>query len=92
MEIDMRRTLIYYKPEYIVLAKKLQENYIAHQKDTDIISEEEQDDIEYARENQYDEAIFIEDSNSVIIHDVKSFYTNRCSVSDVLTITNNFIL
>ena len=67
----MRRTLIYYKPEYIVLAKKLQENYIAHQKDTDIISEEEQDDIEYARENQYDEAIFIEDSNSVIIHDVK---------------------
>ena len=79
----MWRTLIYYKPEYIDLAKKLQENYIAHQKDTDIISEEEQDDIEYARENQYDEAIFIEDSNSVIIHDVKSFYTNRCSVSDV---------
>ena len=79
----MRRTLIYYKPEHIDLAKKLQENYIAHQKDTDIISEEEQDDIEYASENQYDEAIFIEDSNSVIIHDVKSFYTNRCSVSDV---------
>ncbi len=45
----MWRTLIYYKPEYIDLAKKLQENYIAHQKDTDIISEEEQDDVEYAR-------------------------------------------
>ena len=36
----MWRTLIYYKPEHIDLAKKLQENYIAHQKDTDIISEE----------------------------------------------------
>ena len=78
----MRRTLIYYKPEYINLAMKLQENYIAHQKNTDIISEEEQDDVEYARENQYDEAIFIEDANTVIIHDIKSFYTNRCPVSD----------
>lgn len=55
----MWKTLIYYKPEYIDLAKKLQENYSSHQKDTDIISEEEQDDVEYARENQYDEAIFI---------------------------------
>ena len=38
----MWRTLIYYKPEYIDLAKKLQKNYIAHQKDTDwqVISEE----------------------------------------------------
>ena len=81
--IDMWKTLIYYKPEYIDIAKKLQENYIAHQKDADIISEEEQDDIEYAKGNQYDEAIFIEDSNTVIIHDFKSFYTNRCPVSDV---------
>lgn len=79
----MWRTLIYYKPEYIDLAKKLQENYMAHQKDTVIISEEEQDDIEYARENQYDEAIFIEDANTVIIHDIKSFYTNRCPVMEV---------
>ena len=79
----MWRILIYYKPEYIDLAKELQENYIAHQKDTDIISEEEQDDIEYARENQYDEAIFIEDANTVIIHDIKSFYTNRCPVMEV---------
>ena len=79
----MWRTLIYYKLEYIDLAKKLQENYIAHQKDTDIISEEEQDDVEYARENQYDEAIFIEDANTIIIHDIKSFYTNRCPFSDM---------
>ncbi|SCY58239.1 hypothetical protein SAMN02910292_02103 [Lachnospiraceae bacterium XBB2008] len=55
----------------------------SHQKDTDIISEEEQDDVEYARENQYDEAIFIEDSDTVIIHDIKLFYTNRCPVSDI---------
>lgn len=82
-EPKMWRTLIYYKPEYIDLAKKLQENYIAHQKDADIISEEEQDDVEYARVNQYDEAIFIEDANMVIMHDIKSFYTNRCPVSDV---------
>ena len=79
----MWKTLIYYKPEYTNLAKNLQENYIAHQKDADIISEVEQDDIEYAKENQYDEAIFIEDFNTVIIHDFKSSYTNRCHVLDV---------
>ena len=50
----MQRTLIYYKPGQTELAKKLQDNYIAHQKDTDIISAEEQDDIEYARENHQD--------------------------------------
>lgn len=78
------RTLIYFKPGYIGLAEKIRDNYIAHQKEADIISEEEQDDIEYAREEQYDEAIFIEDFNTVIIHDIKTFYTNRCPVSDVL--------
>ena len=46
-------------------------------------SETDQDDIAYAREKKYDEAIFIEDANTVIIHDIKSFYTNRCPVSDV---------
>ena len=79
----MWRTLIYYKPEYIDLAEKLRDNYIAYQKRADILSEDEQDDIEYAREKLYDEAIFIEDSNTVIIHDIKSCYTNRCPFSDV---------
>lgn len=79
----MWRTLIYYKPEQIDLAKKLRDDYIAHQKETDVISVEEQDDIEYARENHYDEAIFIEDAETVIIHDIKSFYTSRCHISDV---------
>ena len=79
----MWRTLIYYKPEYIDIAKKLQDNYIAHQKETDIISEEKEEDIEYARKKHYDEAIFIEDSNTVIIHDIKSFYTNRCHIPEV---------
>lgn len=79
----MWRTLIYYKPEYIDIAKKLQDNYIAHQKETDIISEEKEEDIEYARKKHYDEAIFIEDSNTVIIRDIKSFYTNRCHISEV---------
>ena len=49
----MWRTLIYYKPKQIDLAIKLQDNYIAHKKETDIISAEEHDDIEYAIENQY---------------------------------------
>ena len=79
----MWKTLIYYKPEYIDIAKKLQENYIAHQKEADIISEDEQDDIEYAREKQYDEAIFIEDPDTVVIHEMKTGYTNRCLISDV---------
>ena len=79
----MWKTLIYYKPEYIDIAKKLQENYIAHQKDADIISEKEQDDIEYAREKQYDVAIFIEDPDTVVIHKMKSGYTNKCLISDV---------
>ena len=79
----MLRTLIYYKPEHIDVAKKLRDNYIAHQKEADIISEEKADDIEYAREKQYDEAIFIEGANTVIIHDIKTFYTNRCPISEV---------
>ena len=80
----MRNKLIYYQPEYIGIAKDLRNNYLANNNaDVDIISEEEQDDIEYARKMLYDEAIFIEDINTVIIHDIKSGYTNRCPVSDV---------
>ena len=79
----MKKTLIYYKPEFIDIAVKLRENYLAYHKEADIISEEEQDDIEYARKMQYDEAIFIEDSNTVIIHDIESGYTARLPVSDV---------
>lgn len=82
-EANMWRTLIYYKPEYIDMAMKLRENYIAHQKEVDIVSEEKQDDIEYARGKQYDEAVFIEDPNTVIIHEMKSGYTKRCPISDV---------
>ena len=32
---------------------------------------------------QYDEAVFIEDSNTVTVHDIASGYTNRLPVSDV---------
>ena len=79
------KTLIYYMPEYVNLARKLRGEYIAHHhEDVDIISEEEQDDIEYARKMLYDEAIFIEDSGNVSIHDIKSGYTRRCSIADVL--------
>ena len=77
------RTLIFYKSEYIDEAKRLRDNYIAHLNETDIICENEQDDIEYARKNHYDEAIFIEDENTVIISEVKSGFTNRCDISDV---------
>ena len=38
---------------------------------------------EYVREEKYDEAIFIEDIDTVVIHDIKSGYTNRCPISDV---------
>ena len=31
----------------------------------------------------YDEAVFIEDSETVVIHEMKSGYTNRHPVSDV---------
>ena len=81
----MLKTLIYYMPEHVDLARKLRGNYNAHHhENVDIISEEEQDDVEYARKMLYDEAIFIEDSESVIIHDIKSGYTRRCSIADVL--------
>ena len=79
----MLRTLIYYKPEHIDVAKKLRDNYIAHQIEADIISEDEYDDVDYARENLYDEAIFIEDSDTVTIHEIKSSYTKECNLSDV---------
>ena len=80
----MKKTLIYYKPEHIEVAVKLRENYFAHHhEEVDIISENEQDDVEYAREMQYDEAIFIEDAETVIIHDIESGHTRRCPVSEV---------
>lgn len=81
----MKKTLIYYKPEYIDQAVRLRDNYLAHGfEEVDIISENEQDDVEYARQMKYDEAIFIEDINTVIIHDIKTWYTSKCPIADVL--------
>ena len=78
------KTLIYYKPEYADLAIKLRDNYRTHDHgEVDIVSEDEHDDIEYAKIMQYAEAVFIEDSDTVTIHDIKSGYTNRLPVSDV---------
>ena len=80
----MKKTLIFYKPEYADLALNLRDNYRAHgHEETDIISEEDHDDIEYAEKMQYDEAVFIEDSDTVAFHDIESGYTNRLPVSDV---------
>ena len=80
----MKRTLIFYKPEYVDLAVKLRDHYRAHgHEKANIISEEEQDDVEYAREMQYDEALFIEDRDTVTVHDLRSGSTNRLPVSDV---------
>ena len=80
----MKKTLLYYKPEYVELAENLRDNYLTHgYEKVDIISEEEQDDIEYARKMQYDEAIFIEDLNTAIIHDITSWYTERVPISDL---------
>ena len=80
----MKKTLIFYKPEYADLAIKLRDNYRAndHEK-ADIISVEEHDDIEYAEKMQYDEAVFIEDNDTVTFHDIESGYTNRLPRSDV---------
>ena len=81
----MKKTLIYYKPEYIDQAVKLRDNYLAHGfEEVDIISENEQDDVEYARQMKYDEAIFFEDIDTVIIHDIKTWYTAKCPIADVL--------
>ena len=80
----MKKTLIFYKPEYADLAIKLRDNYRAHDHEgTDIVSVEEHDDIEYAEKMQYDEAVFIEDIDTVTIHDIKSGYTNKLPISDV---------
>lgn len=80
---SIKKTLIYYMPKYIDLAEKLRDNYLEHHYDVDIISQKEQDDIEYARKMRYDEAIFIEDKDTVIIHDIKSGYTERLNILDV---------
>ena len=80
----MKKTLIFYKAEYADLAIKLRDNYRAHDhEETDIVSVEEHDDIEFAEKMQYDEAVFIEDSDTVTFHDIKSGYTNRLPVSDL---------
>jgi hypothetical protein len=80
----MLKTLIYYPPEYRDLAHKIRENYIEHHHgEVDLISETDQNDIEYARKMQYDEAIFIEDSDTVIIHNIKTWFTEKLAISDV---------
>ena len=80
----MLKTLIYFPPEYRDLAHIIRENYIEHHHgEVDLVSETDQNDIAYAREEKYDEAIFIEDIDTVVIHDIKSGYTNRCPISDV---------
>ena len=80
----MKKTLIFYKPEYADLAIKLRDNYRAHDhEEADIVSVEEHDDIEYAEKMQYDEAVFIEDNDTATFHDIESGYTNRLPVSDV---------
>ena len=40
----MKKTLIYYTPEYMDLAVKLRDNYLLNDYEADIISESEQDD------------------------------------------------
>ena len=81
---SMKKTLIFYNPAFADLAMKLRDNYRAHDHgEADIVSAEEHDDIEYAEQLQYDEAVFIEDSNTVTVHDIASGYTNRLPVSDV---------
>ena len=80
----MKKTLIFYKAEYADLAIKLRDNYRAHDHaEADIVPVEEHDDIAYAEKMHYDEAVFIEDSDTVTFHDIKSGYTNRLSLSDV---------
>jgi len=80
----MKKTLIFYKPEYADLASKLRDNYRAHDHgETDIVSEEEHDDIEYSEKMHYDEAVFMEDRDTVTVHDIESGYTDRLPVSDV---------
>ena len=80
----MKKTLIIYKPEYTDLAIKLRDNYRSHDHEVaDTVSVEEHDDIEYAEKMQYDEVVFIEDTDTVTVHDIESGYTNRVPVSDV---------
>ena len=71
----MIKTLIYFPPEYKNLALKIRENYIEHHHgEVDLVSETDQNDIEYARKEKYDEAIFIENIDSVVIHDINSVH------------------
>lgn len=79
----MKKTLIFYRPEYADLAVKLCDNYRAHDHEADIISIEEHDDIGYAEQMRYDEAVFIEDSDTVTFHDIGSGYTNSLPVSEL---------
>ena len=49
----MKKTLIFYKPEYADLAIKLRDNYRAHDhEEADIVSVEEHDDIESGYTNR----------------------------------------
>ena len=60
----MLKTLIYFPPEYRDLAHKIRENYIEHHHgEVDLVSETDQNDIEYTGEEKYDDkSILIKDT------------------------------
>ncbi len=84
----MTKTLIYFPPEYRDLALKIRENYIEHHHgEVDLVSETDQNDIKYARKNKFDEAIFIEDGNTVVFHATIIVFTLK-----VLQMINCFLI
>ena len=79
----MRKTLIFYAFEYYQAAKELRDNYITDPNwQVDLICTTEQNDIEYAQDNNYTEAIFIEDLNAVIISDIETGYIYSGPISE----------
>ena len=78
----MKKTLIFYKPEYADLAIKLRDNYRAHDhEEADIVSVEEHDDIESGYTNRLPVSdVFYNDPKIDIDATVKSAFERGFTV------------
>ncbi|MDE5569404.1 MAG: hypothetical protein K2I82_01965 [Ruminococcus sp.] len=80
----MKKVLIYYDEECEQMADTIIDNYKSHDIYCEKICTTIQDDIEYAKENGFSEAIFIEVNEKLVLVYIKSGYIFESGLDDLL--------
>lgn len=80
----MKKVLIYYDKECEQTADIIIDNYRSHDVYCEKICTTIQDDIEYARENGFNEAIFIEANEKLVYVYIKSGYIFESGLDGIM--------